>query len=196
MASAVDGAPEELGVDAGAAGLRTLEALEHQRARSRARDEEAFGRLRLHEIDQEWENEIARFVVRTMREICGPSPDEVCRAGSWPFELTIAPDFAATAEALAAAGALRMEMELLKEAAAAEELMLAGEAADVGELMPAAAVAAAAGKSPAPDHMQGTPGFSRGSFSSSTWSSASLTTYFNCSAYCLRNFASLGAMTA
>lgn len=58
----------------------------------------AFGQMRMHEIDQAWEQEIARFAVRTMLEICGPDPERVCRAGSYPFDLTIAPDFARTAE--------------------------------------------------------------------------------------------------
>ena len=59
---------------------------------------EAFGQLRLHEVDRAWEQEIARFVVRTMYELCGPNPQLVCRDGSYAFDLTIAPDFASTAE--------------------------------------------------------------------------------------------------
>jgi ABC-type glycerol-3-phosphate transport system substrate-binding protein len=57
----------------------------------------AFGRLQLHEVDQQWERDIASFAVRVMAETCGPSASDACRAGSRPFTLTIAPDFALTA---------------------------------------------------------------------------------------------------
>lgn len=58
---------------------------------------EAFGQLRLHEVDRAWKQEIVRFVVRAMRELCGPDAQLVCRDGSRPFDLTIAADFASTA---------------------------------------------------------------------------------------------------
>jgi len=58
---------------------------------------EAFGRLQVHQADQDFEEEIARFVVQTISERCGSSADNDCRPGSQPFVLTIAPDFATTA---------------------------------------------------------------------------------------------------
>ncbi len=58
----------------------------------------AFGTLKLHEIDQPWEREIANFTVRVIAGTCGSSANGSCLSDGRPFSLTIADDFATTAE--------------------------------------------------------------------------------------------------